>query len=230
MKIAVNTGNYEILNSLIRQAKEHGNDIVIAKIEDKLFSHIGGGELDAFVISNNHDYSQKAVDFIKKSAPYTPVIVIGLDQKATVIGSDSMVPFNKESDTDFFAKSILHNIYAYSKNFEILQKLTAKTNEPIKYKNVEFDPTSRLLYYKGKEINKLSPKQAGLMEILLANYGSVVRKEVIMEKVWHESNYFVGRSLDVYTTHLRKKFKEFDLPMAITNVTNVGLVLNDVKK
>lgn len=230
MKIAVNTGNYEILNSIIRQAKEHGNDIVIAKIEDKLFSHIGGGELDAFVISNNHDYSQKAVDFIKKGNPYIPVIVIGIDQKSTVIGSDSIVPFIKDSDTDFFAKSILHNIYAYSKNFETLQKLTAKMSDDVEFKNGRFDPTRRLLFYKGKEIGKLSPKQAGVFEILAANYGKVVRKEIILEKVWHEDNYFVGRSLDVYVTHLRGIIKKNNLPMAITNVTNVGLMLNDIIK
>ena len=37
MKIVVNTDNYEILNSIIRAAKEHGNEIVIAKLENKLF-------------------------------------------------------------------------------------------------------------------------------------------------------------------------------------------------
>lgn len=228
MKIVVNTGNYEILNSLIRQAKDHGTDIVIAKMEEKLFEHIGGGEIDAFIIASNTEYSQKAVDFIKKGSPYTPVTVMAMNPKCNILSSDNIVPFIKDSDTDFFAKSLLHNIYAFTKNFETLQRLTAKLSDDIEFKNGRFDPTRRLFFYNSKEISKLSPKQAGIFEILAANYGNVVRKEIILEKVWHENNYFVGRSLDVYVTHLRKILKANNLPMAITNVTNVGLMLNDI--
>ena len=69
MKIVVNTDNYEILNSIIRAAKEHGDEILIAKLEKKLFELIENPENGAYVLGNNKPYSQKAVDFIKKHSP-----------------------------------------------------------------------------------------------------------------------------------------------------------------
>ena len=205
MRIAVNTENYEILNSLIRGAKEHGNTVVIAKLEKAVFDHIESEEIDAFVLRSDSTYAQKAVDFIKRSYPYIPVVIIG-NERYSVTSSDITVPYIKEMDTDFYAKSVLHNIYAYAKNFETLQRLTAKMGDIIEFGNCSYDPIKRLLFIKGTKVHKLSPKQSGVFELLTSNFGQVVRKDVIMERVWHTNdNYFVGRSLDVFVTHLRKR-------------------------
>jgi len=233
MKIVVNTDNYEILNSIIRVAKEHGNEVVIAKLEKKLFELIEHPEYDAFVIGSNKAYSQKAVDFIKRGSQYTPVVVLGLESTYNITASDIMVPYTTDSDTDFFAKSILHNIYAYTKNFDTLQRLTAKMEDIIEFGDCTFDPQKRILFYKsepvetgGKKKGQLSPKQAGIFELLAANFGQVVNKDILMEKVWQNSNYFVGRSLDVFVTHLRNILKQNEINMAISNVSNIGLMLD----
>ena len=91
-------------------------------------------------------------------------------------------------------------------------------------------PTKRLLFCDGKKIQKLSPKQAGIFELLSANFGQVVKKDIILEKVWHQSNYFVGRSLDVFVTHLRKILEIGGIKMSITNVSNIGLMLDYTPK
>jgi len=231
MRIAVNTENYEIINSLIREAKKHGNTIVIARLEKQLFKHIESidieiEEIDAYILNSDSSYTQKAVDFIKKENPYTPVILIGKNGTYNVTSSDVIVPFDKVIDTDFYAKSILHNIYSYTKNFEILQRLTAKIGNIIEFGKCTYDPNKRLLFNDGIEVQKLSPKQAGIFELLTANFGQVVRKDVILQKVWRDNNYFVGRSLDVFVTHLRKILKNGGIPMTITNVSNIGLMLD----
>jgi len=226
MKIAVNTGNYEILNSIIRTAKEHGNTVAIAKFEKSVFDHIDNEDAEAFVISSGTDYAQKSVDFIKKYYPYIPVVVIGKDNEYNITGADIVVPFNSEMNTDVYAKAVLHNIYAYAKNFETLKRLTAKMGDVIEFGNCKYDPTRRLLFCNGIEVQKLSPKQAGIFELLAANFAQVVKKDVILEKVWHQSNYFVGRSLDVFVTHLRKILKQGGTKMNITNVSNIGLMLD----
>jgi len=230
MRIAVNTENYEILNSIIRTAKNHGNTIIITKLEKQLFNYIeltsdDLKEVDAYVLTSNTSYVQKAVDFIKKYNPYTPIIIIGKDGKYNITSSDVVVPFEKEIDTDFYAKSILHNIYAYTKNFETLRKLFTKMKDTIEFGNCKYDPTKRLLFYKNNEVHKLSPKQSGIFELLTVNFGQVVRKDLILEKVWHQQNYFVGRSLDVFVTYLRKILKNNNIKMTITNVSNMGLML-----
>lgn len=225
MKIAVNTGNYEILNSLIRTAKEQENTVAIAKYEKSLFEHIDNEDVDAYVISSGTEYSQKAVDFIKKYYQYIPVVVIGKSDEYNIKNADMVFPFNQEINTDVYAKSILNAIYAYNKNFETLKRLTAKLGDEIEFGNCKYDPIRRVLFHNDEEIKKLSPKQAGVFEILAANFGKVVKKDIILEKVWHDSNYFVGRSLDVFTSHLRKILEKEETGMAITNISNVGLML-----
>jgi DNA-binding winged helix-turn-helix (wHTH) protein len=153
--------------------------------------------------------------------------VIGKSDEYTLKNADFVVPFNQEIDTDVFAKSVLNGIYAYIKNFETLRRLTAKLGDIIEFGNCQYDPTRRILSCDNSPENKkLSPKQAGIFELLAANFGTVVKKDIILEKVWHDSNYFVGRSLDVFVTHLRKILKECNTGMTITNVSNVGLMLD----
>ena len=233
MKIAVNTENYEILNSIIRGAKDHGNSVVIAKLEKQLFNQIESEEIGAYVLTSDTSYAQKAVDYIKRDYPYIPVILIGKNGKYNIAASDIIVPFINGMDTDFYAKAILHNVYSYAKNFETLQRLTAKLGEPIEFGNCVLDPTKRLLFYKGAEVHKLSRKQVEVLGLLAANFGQIVRKDVILEKVWRDNNFFVGRSLDVFVTHLRKILKTYGIKMSITSVASVGLMLDylpNVKK
>ena len=238
MKIVVNTDNYEILNSIIRAAKEDGNEIDIVKHEKKLFDLVDDPIYGAFVLVSNKIYSQKAVDFIKRENQYIPVIVIGFDDKYGITGADIMIPISAYTNTDFFAQSILHNIYAYNKNFDTLQRLTAKMEDIIEFGDCSIDPQKRLLSYKGKLVwigekqsGKLSPKQSGILELLAANFGKIVKKDIIMERVWRSnSNYFVGRSLDVFVTHLRNILAANKIQMAITNVSNIGLMLDYVNE
>jgi len=233
MKIVVNTDNYEILNSIIRAAKKHADEIIIAKLEKKLFELVEYPEYNAFVIANNKSYSQKAVDFIKKHSQYTPIIVMGFGEEYDITSADIMLPFNDYINTDFFAQAILHNIYAYSKNFETLQRLTAKLEDVIEFGDCKYDPQKRVLFHHGvpciinkKDNGKLSPKQGSILELLAANFGKTVRKDIILEKGWGDSNYFVGRSLDVFVSHLRNIIKENQINLTLTNVTNVGLLLD----
>ena len=134
----------------------------------------------------------------------------------------------------------------YKKNFETLHKLTAKMHDRIEFDNCTYDPTRRILYHKVrvpqseedkakhkepeyeiKEVEKLSAKKGGILEILAINYGEVVKKEVILEKVWRKTDYFVGRSLDVYITMLRNTFKDNHIKLNIKNISGVGLILEN---
>lgn len=229
MKIVVNTDNYEILNSLIRTAKVHENTILIAKLEKSLFEHISEGTADAYIITSGNSYVQRAIDFIKKHNPYIPVVVIANSKNYSVTSSDMLIPFEKDNDTDFLAKTVLHNIYNFNKNFEKLQKLTVRMDNQIPFGEYIYDPIKRTIYHNTKVIHKLSPKQAGIFELLISNFGQVVNKNMILEKVWRQSNYFVGRSLDVFVTHLRKILKDGNVNMTISNVSNIGLMIDYIK-
>ena len=52
----------------------------------------------------------------------------------------------------------------------------------------------------------------------------VLERELIANLVWGDDSYFVGRSMDVFITKLRKYLRP-DARVAITNIHGVGFKL-----
>lgn len=70
----------------------------------------------------------------------------------------------------------------------------------------------------------LTKKEAHILRILTKFKNQVVSREMILNAVWGQDDYFVGRSLDVFITKLRKYFKEDD-SISISNIHGVGFKL-----
>jgi DNA-binding response OmpR family regulator len=56
----------------------------------------------------------------------------------------------------------------------------------------------------GKNRYNLTPREAELLKYLVENQNSVVRREEILEDLWGQNDYFLGRSMDVFISRLRK--------------------------
>ncbi len=67
----------------------------------------------------------------------------------------------------------------------------------------------------------LTLREAELLRMLSLNRNQVVRRESILHQVWGEDNYYIGRSLDVFVSRLRKMFAD-DAHIQIENVRGVG--------
>ena len=70
----------------------------------------------------------------------------------------------------------------------------------------------------------LTKKEAQILKILCKFRNEVVPREIVLNAVWGQDDYFVGRSLDVFITRLRKYFKE-DPSVTIANVHGIGFKL-----
>jgi len=55
-----------------------------------------------------------------------------------------------------------------------------------------------------KQKHQLTQKEAELLMYLMKNKNEVVPRETILTKFWGENDYFMGRSLDVFISRLRK--------------------------
>lgn len=73
---------------------------------------------------------------------------------------------------------------------------------------------------------KLTQKEADLLQFLIEGKNQVLRRSDILEKIWGEDDYFLGRSLDVFISRLRKYLKE-DKDLVIENIHGVGFRLLD---
>ncbi len=78
----------------------------------------------------------------------------------------------------------------------------------------------------GEDERKLTKKEAEILKLLSKNKGKVVERELILNLVWGDDNYFNGRSLDVFITKLRKYLKA-DEAINLKNVHGIGFVLID---
>ncbi|MBB2151033.1 response regulator transcription factor [Pedobacter gandavensis] len=86
-----------------------------------------------------------------------------------------------------------------------------------------FDYTTQLIHYKGQQ-QKLSTKEAELLQLLCLKKNAVLTREEALLSIWHDDNYFNGRSMDVFLSKLRKYLRE-DPKVEILNVHGKGYKL-----
>ncbi|MBI1835980.1 MAG: response regulator transcription factor [Flavobacteriia bacterium] len=73
-------------------------------------------------------------------------------------------------------------------------------------------------------LKSLTKKEAKILNVLIKFKNQVVPRETVLNAVWGQDDYFVGRSLDVFITKLRKYFQE-DESIQILNIHGVGFKL-----
>jgi len=86
-----------------------------------------------------------------------------------------------------------------------------------------FDYTTQLIQFNGQQ-QKLSTKEAELLQLLCLKKNTVLTREEALLSIWHDDNYFNGRSMDVFLSKLRKYLKE-DPKVEILNVHGKGYKL-----
>ena len=76
----------------------------------------------------------------------------------------------------------------------------------------------------GDQIKALTEREAEVLKHLTDNLNSLVKRENLLSLIWGKNDYFLGRSLDVFISRLRKYLKEDD-SVKIENVHGVGFRL-----
>ena len=71
---------------------------------------------------------------------------------------------------------------------------------------------------------RLTQKEAQLLALFAQHPGQVLRREDILRQLWGDDDYFLGRSLDVFISRLRKHLRP-DARVQLRNVNRVGFVL-----
>ena len=87
----------------------------------------------------------------------------------------------------------------------------------------EFDPLNLVLRNNSSE-KTLTQKEAEVLKMLYKNRDRVLKREEILNHVWGNDDYFMGRSMDVFISKLRKYLKD-DPAIQIVNYHGVGFRL-----
>ena len=162
-------------------------------------------------------------DDIRKSDKKTPIIFLSAkNMKEDVIkgfkaGGDDYItkPFN----TDEFKLRVL-----------AMLKRTKVEEAPVEMKanyvfgKYKFDHKNLTLQFQNKEAMNLTAKEADILQIFAHHLGEVVSREDILKRVWGDDDYFIGRSMDVFISRIRKYLKD-DERLQIINIHGVGFKL-----
>lgn len=88
----------------------------------------------------------------------------------------------------------------------------------------KFNSKLRFLTYGEEESVKLSPKENQLLRLLVLHVNDLLPRELALNKIWRDDNYFTSRSMDVYIAKLRKYLKT-DAKVEILNIHGEGFRL-----
>lgn len=109
----------------------------------------------------------------------------------------------------------------------LLKRVNIKTDtvedRVIQLASYTFDTENFTLTHSNFE-KTLTKKEALILKVLCKFKNQVVPREVVTNAVWGQDDYFIGRSLDVFITKLRKYLKE-DPSISIQNIHGIGFKL-----
>ncbi len=107
-----------------------------------------------------------------------------------------------------------------------VKKKQPETSESPYHQNIGksfFNTRDRKLVFNSNE-TELSQKETDLLVLLNSSVNETIPRDVLLNKVWGDEGDYVGRTLDVFISKLRKKLDP-DNSIKIENVRGVGYKL-----
>lgn len=74
------------------------------------------------------------------------------------------------------------------------------------------------------QVKTLTKKESDLLRLLAVHMNRTLERELALKLIWGQDDYFLGRSMDVFITKLRKYFKD-DPNISIENIHGKGFQL-----
>lgn len=166
-------------------------------------------EMDGFTVASE----------IRQFDPETPIIFL----TAKSLKEDKIKGLKLGGD-DYITKPF--SIEELILKIEIfLKRRNIAVPEPISkyhFGSYEFDHPNLTLSLNGNDgAETLTQREADLLKLFLDHPNQVIKRSDILEKLWGEDDYFLGRSLDVFISRLRKYLRH-DENLKIENIHGVG--------
>jgi len=166
-------------------------------------------KIDGFVIAEN-------IRAINGAVP-----ILFLTARATK--EDKIAGFKKGADDyitkPFSIEELQYRVAVFLKR----SGADSGNSNSVKLGNYVFDPVNLTLTI-GDQKTELTQMEADLLKLFIAQKGTLIKREEILKTVWNSDDYFLGRSLDVFISKLRKYLKA-DPNIEIVNQFGVGFRL-----
>ncbi len=120
---------------------------------------------------------------------------------------DLLTGFSAGGD-DYISKPFsLHEVLARIK--AILRRAVPAEAMPkqLQAGNITIDFERKIASVHGKDVH-LSPKEFGILRMLIRHPGRIFSREEILNEVWHGESYVLDRTVDVHIARIRRKLGE----------------------
>jgi DNA-binding response OmpR family regulator len=97
---------------------------------------------------------------------------------------------------------------------------SASVDNSFKLGDARFDFSNLILHTNGKQV-QLTQKEGELLRMFCQNLNKLLKREDILKTIWGDDDYFLGRSLDVFISRLRK-YLQHEPAISIVNVHGIG--------
>ncbi len=167
-------------------------------------------EMDGFTLAGKLREAEPGIPFIFLTAKsMREDIIHGLK-----LGADDYItkPFDPEM-LMLRINNILRRVYSCVEDEFTVSGTTLRFN------------ALELITPEGRE--KLTLREAQLLRHLMINRNKTLAREQILTEIWGEDDYFLGRSMDVFISRLRKYLSP-DRGLALRTLRGLGFVLEEV--
>lgn len=159
---------------------------------------------------------------IRQKSDVVPVLFLSAKSQE----ADRLTGFQTGAD-DYITKPF--SMQELLLRMEVFLRRTRKSkpaaNESYQLGTLSFSVSDLKITWPGGE-NTLTPKEAELLRFFCLHKGKILKREEVLLQVWGKEDYFLGRSMDVFVTKLRRHLKP-DPAVQIETIHGVGFRLTD---
>lgn len=201
---------------------QHHYDVEVASDGQEALEHFKNKVFDLIILDvmlpkiDGFHVAEK----IRSSNNHIPIIFLTARSmtedkiKGLTIGGDDYIP------KPFSMEELLLKIKIFLRRSQTQLIGEIQENATIKIGRFLFHPDELSLSI-DDNTRSLTLKEAELIRYFAEHANKVLSRNEILEKVWGSDDYFLGRSLDVFISRLRKYFKP-DPSVKIVNLHGIG--------
>lgn len=156
---------------------------------------------------------------IRNTKRDTPIIFL----TARSLKEDKLKGYGIGAD-DYITKPFDADELVWKMKAVLRRKAGELKNTQVSIGNYLFDFDKQALSIAG-QTKRVTEKENVILKYLSDHRNTIVKREVMLKDIWGDDDYFLGRSLDVFITKIRKYLKD-DPAVSIENVFGVGFILN----